>query len=428
MPEIGPLYRVGERGGEATPVTKLNESRGDIYHAYPRFLPDGRRFIFYLASTENENRGVYVGSMDTGETSMLMPNESLATYVQPGYLLYVQNGNLMADKFDVETLTLGRAPSFVAPDVGTNIRIGNAGYSMSNSGVLAYRQTSGSELVWFDSTGNEIERVGDGSSPWLIPNGVVAERGDPAMGGQTDIFLIDRARGIDSRFTFDSGSDQYPIASPDGTEIIFSSNRSGYDDLYVKATNGTGDGEILIRSEQTKHATDWSSDGRYVLYTNLSPTTSRDLWILTRSGESEPFPLLQSVFDERHGQFSPDGTWIAYVSNESGRFEVYVQSFPGTGNKRQISSDGGQQPRWRSDGEALFYLASDGTLMRVDITLGSTVLANAPESVFRASGSIASDRYAVSADGKRFLIPIGTGDNGVPPVVVVVDWMSSLEP
>jgi len=366
--------------------------------------------------------------MDTGETSMLMPNESLATYVQPGYLLYVQNGNLMADKFDVETLTLGRAPSFVAPDVGTNIRIGNAGYSMSNSGVLAYRQTSGSELVWFDSTGNEIERVGDGSSPWLIPNGVVAERGDPAMGGQTDIFLIDRARGIDSRFTFDSGSDQYPIASPDGTEIIFSSNRSGYDDLYVKATNGTGDGEILIRSEQTKHATDWSSDGRYVLYTNLSPTTSRDLWILTRSGESEPFPLLQSVFDERHGQFSPDGTWIAYVSNESGRFEVYVQSFPGTGNKRQISSDGGQQPRWRSDGEALFYLASDGTLMRVDITLGSTVLANAPESVFRASGSIASDRYAVSADGKRFLIPIGTGDNGVPPVVVVVDWMSSLEP
>jgi Tol biopolymer transport system component len=138
--------------------------------------------------------------------------------------------------------------------------------------------------------------------------------------------------------------------------------------------------------------------------------------------------LLQSVFDERHGQFSPDGTWIAYVSNESGRFEVYVQSFPGTGNKRQISSDGGQQPRWRSDGEALFYLASDGTLMRVDITLGSTVLANAPESVFRASGSIASDRYAVSADGKRFLIPIGTGDNGVPPVVVVVDWMSSLEP
>ncbi len=429
MPNIGPLYRVEEDGGEAIPVTKLDEVRGDVYHAYPQFLPDGRRFIFYLASTQRENQGIYAGSLDTDETSMLLPSDSQAAFAQPGYLFYVQNGNLLADPFDAETLTLGRAPSLVAPGIGANIRIGHAGFSISDSGVLAYRQASRSELVWVDSTGNEIESVGAGRSPWVIPAStqIVAERNDPSQGGQTDIFLIDTDRGINSRFTFDPSSDQYPIASPDGTEIIFTSRRTGYDDLYVKTATGTGEGEILLASEESKHATDWSADGRYVLYTNLSTTTTRDLWVLPRSAGSEPFPFLQTVFDERHGQFSPDGKWIAYVSDESGRFEVYVQSFPSTGNKRQISSDGGQQPRWRSDGKALFYMASDRTLMSVDITLGSTVLATAPESLFRAPVSNPSDRYAVSNDGERFLMPIAAGETGIPPIVVILDWPTSLE-
>jgi hypothetical protein len=298
MPNIGPLYRVEEDGGEAIPVTKLDEVRGDVYHAYPQFLPDGRRFIFYLASTQRENQGIYAGSLDTDETSMLLPSDSQAAFAQPGYLFYVQNGNLLADSFDAERLTLGRAPSLVAPGIGANIRIGHAGFSISDSGVLAYRQASRSELVWLDSAGNEIESVGAGRSPWVIPGStqVVAERNDPSQGGQTDIFLIDTDRGINSRFTFDPSSDQYPIAFSDGTEIIFTSRRTGYDDLYVKTATGKGEGEILLASEESKHATDWSADGRYVLYTDLILVNGRIFTIDGNQPRAEAFAVKNGRF------------------------------------------------------------------------------------------------------------------------------------
>ena len=431
MPDVGGLWQVPADGSSAAaPLTTLDRERGHVYHAYPEFLPDGQRFLFFAASGQRAGEGIYVGSLGTGEFSRVTHGEFAAKYAPPGYLVSVEDGNLMAQGFDAGQALVSGAPVSIAQGIATNPRIGNAGFSVSQTGVLAYRPAAVSDLVWLDSNGGTVERIGDGRSPWVMPGGtqVVAERTDLSQGDQVDLFLIDPDTGTNTRFTFDNATDRYPIASPDGSEIVFASNRSGDDDLYVKPANGAGDGDILLESTESKQPTDWSRDGQFVLYTNLSSTTSRDIWVLPRSGEPAPYPFLHTVFEERHGRFSPDGRWVAYASDESGRFEVYVQSFPSAGNKRQISAAGGQQPRWRNDGRALFYLAPDRTLMVVDLTLGTGVESGAPRGLFPAPISSATDRYAVSADGNRFLMPTATGGTGVPPISVVTGWSHGLEP
>ncbi len=431
MPEVGGLYRIPADGSSpATPLTSLDRELGHVYHAYPEFLPDGERFLFFAASGQRAGQGIYVGSLGTGEFSRVTYSEFLAMYAPPGYLLSVEDGNLMAQAFDAGLALATGTPVSIAEGIATNPRIGNAGFSVSLTGVLAYRRRAVSNLVWFDSTGQKVQQVGDGRSPWVMPRGtqVIAERTDRSQGDQGDIVLIDPETGINTRFTFDEATDRYPVASPDGSEIVFASDRTGYDDLYIKPTTAAGDGEPLLQSEESKQPTDWSRDGQFVLYTNLSSTTSRDIWVLPRSGDTAPSPFLQTVFEERHGRFSPDGRWVAYTCDESGRFEVYVQSFPSMGNKRQISAAGGQQPRWSDDGSRLFYLAPDRTLMSVDLTIGSSVESSTPRPLFVAPISLASDRYAVSGDGERFLMPTVAGGTGVPPITVITGWSIGLEP
>ena len=232
------------------------------------------------------------------------------------------------------------------------------------------------------------------------------------MNGNTDIWLLETRRGVFSRFTSDVADDVSPVWSPDGDRIVFSSNRKGVHDLYQKSATAGGSEELLLSTAQTKIATDWSPDGRFVLFNSQDPKRGSDIWALPLDGSGKPFPVVQTNFDEQDAQFSPDGKWIAYQSDESGRVEIYVQPFPGPGNKWPISTNGGSQVRWRRDGKELFYVALDGRLMAVpsesrrtpDPEVGTPVTLFTP----RLGGAVQQGdyrhQYMVSSDGQRFLV------------------------
>jgi Tol biopolymer transport system component len=292
------------------------------------------------------------------------------------------------------------------------------------------------QFIWYDRSGKEIEKVGNtasnGSSPSLSPDSqrVALQR---TVSGNSDIWLLETSRGLLTRFTFDRASDIYPIWSANGSRIVFGSVRSGgVYNLYQKPVTGAANEELLLATTQNKAATDWSSDGRFLLYRSPSAKTGFDIWALPMSGprdaqEQRPFPVVQTNFEERDGQFSPDGKWIAYQSNESGRFEIYIQPFPGPGGKSQISTNGGAQVRWRRDGKELFYIALDGRLMAVPIApKGDVLQAGTPAPLFatRVGGAVQFDRqqYVISPDGQRFLMNTVTEDARFSPITVILNW------
>jgi len=243
----------------------------------------------------------------------------------------------------------------------------------------------------------------------------------------TDLWLIDLARGIPTRFTFDAAVDNSSIWSPDGTQIAFQSNRKGTYDLYTKPSSGVGTDLPLWESPQVKLAMHWSPDGRYLLYADTGPQTGYDLWALPLTGDRKPILISNTLFTELQGQFSPDGRWVAYQSNESsGRFEIYVQPFPGPGRKWQVSTVGGTSPRWGHDGKELFFLSPDLKLMAASVqTSGSTFESAAPVALFQtraATGGNANikQQYDVSRDG-RFLINTVTETSTVP-VTLILNW------
>jgi Tol biopolymer transport system component len=249
-----------------------------------------------------------------------------------------------------------------------------------------------------------------------------------SIGGNTDIWLIELGRGVAIRFTSDPGPDIAPIWSPDGDRIVFSSlGKGGVFDLYQKLVTGTASQEVLTTA-QSKQATDWSRDGRFLLYRSNDPKMDWDLWALPIDGDRQPFPVVRTKFEERDGQLSPDGKWIAYQSNESGRFEIYVQPFPGPGAKSRISSDGGAQVRWRHDGKELFYIALDGQFVSVPFggaSNGQTVETGSPFPLFpaRVGGvqDISLQEYIVSPDGQRFLVDTAL-EEAASPITVVLNW------
>jgi Tol biopolymer transport system component len=249
------------------------------------------------------------------------------------------------------------------------------------------------------------------------------------------VWLLDFSRDISTRFTFGSSASSAGVWSPEGSRIIFTSNRDGNYNLYEKPASGARDEELLLKSDEEKHPTSWSRDGRFLLYFSLDPKTKADLWILPLEGDKKPFPFLRTDFDERYGRFSPDGRWIAYVSDESGRNEIYVRSFspdgtaPGVSGKWQISNDGGNLPRWRGDGRELYYLTSDRKLMAVEVTTNPVFRAGIPKALFQTTvgttGSLST--WDVSADGKRFLMPAPSAASAQQPFAVVLNWQAALK-
>jgi Tol biopolymer transport system component len=434
------LHRVSAAGGTPEPVTTLDTSRGEISHMHPHFLPDRRHFLYLVVSTQPENAGIRVGSLDSNDTKLLVNTNASGAYAPPGYLLFLRDRTLMAQRFDADRLAIAGAPFPVADDVdrlGPGARL--ALFSASRTGVLVYRRGSSDagQLTWFDRHGKQLGTVGpvaNYSVQRLSPDERrVVFTGAAPQGGNYDIWLMDLARGNPTRLTFEPSAEHNPVWSPDGSRILFTSERDGAANLYQSAASGGGAEELLVKSDFGKLANDWSLDGRFILYTELNPKTSVDLWIFPLAGERKPFPFLQTPFDERQGRFSPDGRWIAYASNESGAWQVYVRSFPTSSGQWQVSTNGGAQPQWRRDGRELFYVSADRKLMAVDVTAhGPTFDVGVPRELFVmhiSSISMPGPRniYTATKDGQRFLVSSLVGDPSASPTTVVLNWTADLK-
>jgi eukaryotic-like serine/threonine-protein kinase len=440
---VDPLMRVAAVGGAVTPVTQLGV--GQASHRWPQFLPDGRRFLFLAALGSLQTRSVFVGSLDGGEPARVMPAETAAAYGPPGYLLLVSQGVLTAYPFDTTRATVVGEPTPVAQAVGIDDGTFHSAFSVSGSGVLAYRAGAGSkrQLVWVDRTGKMVGSIGPPdenmpAAPALAPDGqrtAVAR----LVQGNIDLWLMETSRNVASRITFDAAIDNSPLWSPDASQIVFRSSRKGVHDLFVKPANGTTDEQPLLVTSQGKSPLDWSRDGRFLLYSTQDPKTGSDLWVLPMMGEGKPFAIVQGSFDEIEGQFSPDGRWLAYASDESGHYEIYIRSFPEAGGKWQVSTAGGVQPRWQHDGHELFYVASDARLMAVSIHLAPdtrALEAGAPVALFptrlaagvniATTGFQARAQYGVASDG-RFLMNIASDEAVTSPITVALNWTAALK-
>jgi eukaryotic-like serine/threonine-protein kinase len=428
----GPVFRVSDSGGDA--VAQTQTDAGQASHRFPRFLPDGRHFLYYVPSSA-DSRGIYVSDLDGRVSRRLLYADAPGVYASSRQLLYVREGKLIAQPFDPERLELSGNPFSVADQVVAVGDSASAGVSAAAAGPIVYR-ISGSggqrQFIWFDRSGKESGKVaesdvGNPQNPSLSHDGRSLAM-NRTINGNTDVWTLDIARGLFSRFTFDPAADSSPEWSRNGSRIAFNSNRSGVYDLYVKPVTGAGTEQLILATPQNKAPVDWSPDGRFLLYRSPGLTTGFDLWALPMSGEGKPFPVAQTNFEERDGQFSPDGKWIAYQSNESGRTEVVMQPFASPGGKHQISTDGGAQVRWRADGRELFYIAADGRLMVVPIQYssdGKSVEPGAPVPLFatRAGGSAISvnkQAYVVSPDGQRFLMSVV--EETASPIAIILNW------
>ena len=430
----GAIFRIPDTGGEAVAVTQLAASQ--TAHGFPQFLPDGDRFVYYAASGP-EAGGVYLAGLQSGVSRRLLDADSPAIFAPQGYLLFVRGETLFAHGFDSARGELRGRPFAVADKIVTSRVAGTsiAAVSVAASGQLVYRtggEAQRRQFAWFDRSGRALGTVGESDpsyalSPSLSPDGrrVAMHR---FVAGNTDIWILELARGALSRFTTHPANEIYPIWSPDGKRILFDSNRGGAYALYEKATDGTADEKVVLA--RNAQPTDWSRDGSLLLFQHRDLKTAADLWVLPIGRGQEPAPVVHTEFDERGGQFSPDGRWIAYASTESGRSEVYVQPFPGPGAKLPISVEGGAQVRWRADGNELFFIGLDDRLMAVPVTLPAdggparvgTAAPLFPTHVGGALQATSGQQYFASPDGRRFLM--NTLLEGAPaaPITLILNW------
>jgi eukaryotic-like serine/threonine-protein kinase len=441
----GPIERVSASGGTPTAVTALGQ--GETFHTFPVFLPDQRHFV-YLRSGNADTRGIYVGSLDlkqSEQSTKRVLDSALAAAFAPsansrgGNLLFLRGNTLMAQPFDVRRFDLAGEPAPVAEHVAF---AGSAGwFSVSSNGTLAYR-TGGaaglSQLTWYDRKGNAASKVGEPGTYTgldLSPDGTRLAHFQNAQ--QSDVWILDLARGIDTRLTFHPAPMGYPVWSPDGNKIAFSSRRGPVQDLYIKPSNGTEEERLLLASGEGKSVTSWSHDGRFLLYVSNGGDTSNDLWVMPLEpggSAGKPVPLLRTQFNETNPFFSENVRWIGYISNESGRNEAYVRPFLASGpsgapalgdGKWQISKDGASFLFWRDDDQEILLLGPDGTFSSVEVSTSPSFRAGAPRPMFRIPAATVS--LAATRDLKRFLLAVPLGGPEKPePITVVLNWDAAL--
>jgi serine/threonine protein kinase len=430
---IGGIFKVSATGGDPvavipSPAGLAAGSAGLAGTFVPQFLPDGRRFVF--SQNGSAEQGIYLGSLD-GAPPKRLTHADVAVVVSSGFLLFRRQATLFAQAIDFKRQELSGNP-FAVTELGER----TTGLS-ATAGIVAYRTGLGGDarqLTWLDRSGKSLGVVGGRDIALLMdielaPDGkrVAVSR---TVNGSREIWLIDIAGGVPTRFTFDAAADTGAAWSADGNRIVFGSARKGSYNLYWKQSSGAGPEELLLESDQTKVPNDWSPDGRFLLFRNTDPQTGYDLWVLPLFGDKKPFPFLKTPFNERDGQFSPDGKWIAYESNESGQFEIYVQPFSGPGGKFQISTNGGVQPRWNKNGKEIFYVSPDSKMMAVPVKLsadGQSLEAGAsvvlfPVRIVSGLPNISRWQYAVSADGQRFLVNLATDEGTTSPITLILNW------
>ena len=446
------LHRISPNGGEATPVTALDRAAGELSHRRATFLPDGEHFLYVVLTKDGakEREGIYLAKIGPGSEQpaqqgatgrRLLGGFAQVAYAPPidthptGYILHVVDENVMAQPFDAGSLELTGKPFFVAAPVAVDWGRATAGFSVSNTGSLVLG-SMGSEhlaqLVWFDRAGERLDIVGDSANyAWveLSPDEGRVAFDVPFWGrAKNDCSVLEFASGRRMQITSHPRFDGGPIWSPDGQRVAFTSYRGDAKPrTYLTASTGVGDPELL--TDEVGGAWDWSRDGKYILRYRRGETTDSDLWVTPLDGDRASVPYLEEKFDQINGQFSPDGRYVAYNSNESGQREVYVQPFPATGDKWLISVHGGWHPRCRGDGAELFYIASDGMLMSVEVQRGSSLAAGTPRGLFRTrtpAVHLFRPKYDVSADGQRFLINTLAEEQTAQPVTVMLNWQATL--
>jgi len=432
------LYRVSPAGGKPALQTTLEEARGEVSHRWPQFLPGGRSFLYYVYSARPNIRGVYAGSLDSKETRLVVNTDRMGIYALPagaptGSLLFLRGSTLMSQPFDHRRHLLTGEPAPVADGLWRHAALwGLAAFSASQSGLLAYRGggVSASQMTWFDRQGKSIGPAGPPGGyeePWLSPDEtrLVVVRDGATKG---TLWVLDLARDAFSRFSFGASEYLGPLWSPDGRRIAFAANPQDLFGIYTKNADGAGTEQLLFRSDAFRSLilADWSPDGRFLLLHTTGTKTQSDLWALPVEGGAaagQPVAVAQTEAWEAQGRFSPDGKWVAYSSNEAGKFEIFVQPFPPTGAKWQVSTSGGFQPQWRRDGKELFYVASDRKLMAAEVQTGTGFQVRAPQALFQTqilNLSTGRNAYIAAGNGRRFLVINSVPDAG--PITVVLNW------
>jgi Tol biopolymer transport system component len=427
----GGIYRVALSESTAVSrVTTIDESLGEYQHGWPEFLPDGRRFLFIIRSSRPDRSGLYVASLDGGTARLVMPAFSRVRYVG-GYLIFVRQGTLVAQPFDAGTATLKGDPVQLSDRIKYHVA-SDAAFDVSSTGVLVYGQSAGestTKLMVFDGRGRELQPLtptGYYRHPRFSPDGrrVVAERVDPDD-RNVDLYLYDLERGGVSRLTSTAAPDVRPTWSPDGRRVVFSSKRGTLYHIYSKSVDTTEADEALVTAQGDKFVESWSSDGRF-----MSGTILRSgLWIFPSDPTAKPWLVRSDIRTENwQSEFSPDGKWFAYTSTESGGPEVYVEPFPSTGARWQVSTHGGAEPHWRRHGKELLYLSADGMLTAAAVTPNGWGKATSTP-LFRISvpDLAGGEDYTISPDGQRIVVNTFISDPVIPPIDVVVNWPALLK-
>ncbi len=426
------LFQVPASGGTPALVASLDLSRQENSLRVPEFLPDGRRFLYLARSGRPENSSAYLTSIDGAAPKRILNTRWPVRYVSPDTLMYVRDDVLVAQPFDIERGTLSGTPRQIVGPIDPNLPTLDF-YAASDNGTLVYRllPPQVSQLTWVERSGAVGSTVGQPSN---ISNFRISpEEGrivfDETDRGSRSVWTLDIGTGRRSRLTFPGSDDWQPIWSPDGLRIMFGSYRNGPIDMYLKLADGGGSDEEFMVSSIQKGPRDWSKDGRFVLYTQDSPETKEDLYAREASGNTSPVAIAATAAREFDGRFSSDRRWVSYVSNETGMNEVFVQPFPPTGGKWQVSNGGGLSPRWRADGRELFYLTPQGEMRVVSVDGARSFAAGPPRTLFHVeavrTGLPGNTSYEVTRTGERFLVNFTRRTPPDSAISVILNWAAS---
>ena len=435
-----PLSQIAADGDVVRPATTFDREQGATGHNWPQFLPDGRHYLFYQISFKPEHQGIYVASLDSGETTRVVTSTGAGLYAS-GYLLFVRDGILLAQAFDDRTLRAQGEAVQIADRVGYfGATLGYIAVTVSPAGVLAYGPSVAmtTSLQWRDrdgtTTGSAIAPAVY-RSPRLSSDQkrVVVTKWEPET-GQSDIQVLELALRNEQRQTFDLLNDWFPVWLPDSSRIFFGSSRFGFATRIFRKALG-GPAELFAGGEDAngfaRYPNDTSSDGKFLSYTQLSQR-GYDLSVAPLSGDAKTILFLTSPANEVQARFSPNGRWLAYASDESGKFEVYVRPFPPGNTQSLISVARGMQPEWRRDGKELFYISADRKLMAAPVTTdGTTLSPGTPRALFDVQmpeqiPPYPTD-YAVAMDGQRFLVNTVVEQPVRPALTVILNWTAELK-
>jgi Tol biopolymer transport system component len=428
----GAIFRVSASGGTPTAITKVDTAK-HTSHRWPIALPDGKHFL-YLAINhdipQDENDAIYYASMDGKESRQLIRSYSNVAYAS-GFLLFLQNGQLEAQRFDPESGALRGEMKSITTGITEDVSTWRAIFSVSENGLLAYSGSGGAEsqLAWVDRSGKLLKTIGEKLE--IIGSGVgfrLSPRGDrvavSVRGAVTDIWVVDVARGVRTRLTFGPVENSAPVWSPDGKWIAFESQVKDGAVIKRKLADGGNEEDVIVSGPQLWrdapfYTNDWSRDGKYLFLMKGGPGARQEIWAMPLFGDRKPFQVVPSgPYFSQYAYLSPNGRWLVYDSNESARAEVYVTAFPGGQGKRLVSTAGGTHARWSADGKELYYVSLDGTLTAVAVTeKGGQLELGTPQPLFHFAGF----GYDVAPDGKKFLISV-VNDANTKPITLLMNW------